>query len=167
MRAREDQDAPGVIASNFTLYDNEMHALVDPGSTHSYICIEQLSDKLPLVEPLAYDMHVTSPLGHSVIVNRLYKNCPLMVYDREFQVDLIASPFHEFDLILGMDWLSKHWAIADCDKKTLLLKCSDMSEVTVHGIRLDSLSNLISFIQARRFLRKGCESLYLTPRGDR
>ena len=90
MRAREDQDAPGVIASNFTLYDNEMHALRDLGSTHSYICIEQLSDKLPSVEPLAYDMHVTSPLGHSVRVNRVYKNCPLMVHAREFPVDLIA-----------------------------------------------------------------------------
>ena len=69
MKAREDQDAPGVIAGNFTLYNDEMHALVDPGSTHSYICIEQLSDKLPLIEPLAYDMLVTSPLGHSVRVN--------------------------------------------------------------------------------------------------
>ena len=62
MRAPEDQDALGVIAGNFTLYDNEMHALVDLGSTHSYICIEQLSDRLPSVEPLAYDMLVTSPL---------------------------------------------------------------------------------------------------------
>ena len=40
MRAREDQDAPWVIAGNFTLYDTEMHASVDPGSTHSYIFIE-------------------------------------------------------------------------------------------------------------------------------
>ena len=92
-----------MIAGNFTLYDNEMHALVDPGSTHSYICIEQLSDKLPLVEPLAYDMHVTSPLGHNVRVNQVYKNCPLRVHDREFPVVLIALPFHEFNLILGMD----------------------------------------------------------------
>ena len=51
MTAREDQDAPGVIAGNFTLYDNEMHALIDLGSTHSYICIEKLNDKLPSVEP--------------------------------------------------------------------------------------------------------------------
>ena len=69
MRARKDQDAPGVIAGNFTLYDTEMHALVDLGSTHSYICIEELSDKLPSAGPLAYDMHVTNPLGHSVRVN--------------------------------------------------------------------------------------------------
>ena len=40
VRARKYQDAPRVIAGNFTLYDTEMHALVDPGSTHCYICIE-------------------------------------------------------------------------------------------------------------------------------
>ena len=104
MRAHEDQDAPGVIACNFTLYDIKMHALIDLGSTHSYVYIEQLSDKLPSVKPLAYDMHVTSPLGQSVRVKRVYKNYPLMDHDREFSVDLIALPFHEFDFILGVDW---------------------------------------------------------------
>ena len=88
----------------------------------------------------------------------MYKNCPLTVHDREFLVDLIALPFHEFDLILGMDWLSKHQAIVDCDKKTILLKCSDMSKVTIHGIQSEAVSNVISAMQARCFLRKGCEA---------
>ena len=158
MRAVEDQDAPGVIAGSFTLYNNEIHALIDPGSTRSYVCIEQLSDKLPSIEPLAYDMLVTSPLRHSVRVNRVYKNSPLIVHDREFSVDLIALTFHEFDLILGMNWLSKHWAIVDCDKKTLLLKCFDLSEVTVQGIRSELMSNAISTMQVRRFLKQGCEA---------
>ena len=96
--------------------------------------MEQLSDRLPSVEPLAYGVFVTSPMGHSVKVNRVYKNCPLLVHDREFSVDLIAFPFHEFDLILVMDWLSKHRAIVDYDKKTILLKCSNLSEVTIQGI---------------------------------
>ena len=160
MRACEDQDAPGVIAGNFTLYDTEMHALVDPGCTHSYICIEQLSDRLPSVEPLTYDMNVTSPPGHSVKVNPVYKNCPLMVRDREFSVDMIALPFHKFDFIFGMDWLSKHRAIIDCDKKKIVLKCSDLLEVNVHGIRSRPVSNIISAMQARRFLRKGCEGFF-------
>ena len=43
-----------------------------------------------------------------------------------------------------MDWLSRHWAIVDCDKKTVVLKCSDMLEVTIHGIRSESVSNVIS-----------------------
>ena len=125
-----------------------MHALVYPGSTHSYICIEKLSDKLTLVKPLVYDMLVTNPLGHSVRVNRVYKQCPIMVNDREFSIDLIALPFHDFDLILGKDWLSKHWAIVDYDKKTILLKCSNLLKVIVHGIRSDSVSNVISTMQA-------------------
>ena len=123
MRAREDQNAPRVIAGNFTLYNIEMHALIDSGSTHSYICIEQLSDTLSSIKPLAYDMLVINPLGHIVRVNRVYNNCPLTVHDREFSIDLIVLPFHEFNLILGMDCLSKYRAIVDCDKKTVLLEC--------------------------------------------
>ena len=90
----------------------------------------------------------------------MYKNCPLMVHDREFSVDIIALPFHEFDLILGMDWLSKHRAIVDCDKKIVLLKCLDLSEVTIQGIRAESIPKVISAMKARRFLRKGCEAFF-------
>ena len=148
MRAREDPDIPGVIAGTFTLFDIDLYALIDPGSTHSYICMEKMNDKLPSIELLAYDLLVTSPLGHSVRVNRMYKNCSLLVHDREFSVDLIALPFHEFDLILGMDWLSKHRAIVDCDKKIFLLKCSDLSEVTIQGIRSESITKVISAMEA-------------------
>ena len=93
MRAREDPNIPGVIAGTFTLFDMDLYALIDLGSTHSYICLEQMNDKLPSVELLTYDLLVTSLLGHSVRVNHVYKNCPLLVHDREFSVDLIAFPF--------------------------------------------------------------------------
>ena len=89
-------------------------------------------------------MHVTSPPGHSVKVNRVYKNYPLVIHYREFSVDIIALPFHEFDLILGMDWLSKHRVIVDYDKNTVVLKCSNMLEVIVHGIRSGLVLNVIS-----------------------
>ena len=148
MKAREDPDARAVIIGILSLYDIEMHTLIDPGSTYSYVFTEHLFDKMPSVEQLEYDMHVTSPLGHSVKVSRVYKNCPLVIHDREFSVDLIALPFHEFDLILGMDWLSKHWAIIECDKKTVVLNCFDQSDVTVHGIQSGPLSNVISTMQA-------------------
>ena len=103
-------------------------------------------------------MDVTSPLGHSVNVNRVYKNCLIVIHDRKFFVDLIALPFCEYDLILGMDWLSKHQVIVDCNKKSVVLKCLDQSTVIVQGIRFGPLSNVISTMQGRRFLRKGCEA---------
>ena len=103
MKARGDQDAPEVIAGIFSLFDIEMHALLDLGSTHSYVCIEHVYDKIPVMEQLAYDMHVTSPLGHSISMNSVYRNCPIVIQAREFLAYLIPLPFRKFDLILGMD----------------------------------------------------------------
>ena len=93
MKAREDQDAPKVITGIFSLYGIEIYALIDHGSTHSYVCMEHVFDKVLAMEKLAYDMHVISPLGHSVSVNRVYRNCPIVIQAREFLVDLITLPF--------------------------------------------------------------------------
>ena len=57
-----------------------------------------------------------------------------------------------------MDWLSKHKAILDCEKKTVVLRCSYQSELIVQGIRSSAMSNVISAMHARRFMRKRCET---------
>ena len=54
--------------------------------------------------------------------------------------------------------MSKHKAILDCGKKTVVLRCFDQYEVIVQGIRSSTMFNVISTMQARRFLRKGCET---------
>ena len=109
---------------------------------------------MTVVEQLSYDLHVTSSLGHSVNVNRAYKNCPIIIHYREFFAYLIALPVREFDLILRMDWLSKHRAIIDCDKKMVILRFSDQFEVIVHDVRFGPIFNVISAMQAQRLLRK-------------
>ena len=73
-----------------------------------------------------------------------YIRIAIMIHDRKFFADLVALPFREYDLILGMDWLSKHRGIVDCDKKSMVLKCPDQSTVTIQGIRLGLLSDVIS-----------------------
>ena len=62
--------------------------------------------------------------------------------------------FREFDLILGMDWLSNHKSILDCENKIIVLGCSDQSKVIVQGIKSGTMSNVISATQARIFMRK-------------
>ena len=79
MKAVEDTDALDVIAGNFQIFDTIVHALIDPGSTHSYICtnIPNLG-KLPRTET-EHDILVTNPLDHSVIVNRVYRDCSIKI----------------------------------------------------------------------------------------
>ena len=91
-------------------------------------------------------------------MNSVYRNCSFVIQAREFLADLIPLPFREFDLILGMDWLSKHRAIVDYGQKTVVLRCSEQTEVIVQGIGSSALSNVISAMQAKRFMRKGCET---------
>ena len=91
-------------------------------------------------------------------MNSIYRNCPIVIQTREFLADLITLPFREFDLILGMDWLSKHRAILDCGQKTVVLRCFDQTEVIVQGIGSSVMSNVISIMQARTIMRKGCET---------
>ena len=158
MKAVEDTDAPDVIAGNFQIFDTTVHALIDPGSTHSYICTDIPNfGKLPRSET-EYDILVTNPLGHSVIVNIVYRDCPIKIREYEFLGDLIELSFREFDVILGMDWLSRHQAIVDCRMKRVTLRTPNEDEVTFIGERSNHLSNVISAATARTMVRKGCEA---------
>ncbi len=103
MRAQEEQDGPVVVRGTFSLYNISIHALVDLGSTHSYICIKLPVERGILVDESDQDILVTNPLGHRVVVNKVYKGCLLRIQGYEFSADLIELPFHEFDVILGMD----------------------------------------------------------------
>ena len=95
MKAIEDTDAPDVIVGNFTIFDTIMHALIDPRPNHSYICIDIPNlGNLPRSET-EYDILVTNPLGHRVIVNRVYRDFPIRIREYKFLRDLIELSFRE------------------------------------------------------------------------
>ena len=106
MKAVEDKDAPDVIVCNFHIFETILHALIDPGLTHSYVCTSIPSLGSLSKNETEYDILVTNSLGHNVIVNRVYRDCPIRMRDYEFPGDLNELSFREFDVILGIDWLS-------------------------------------------------------------
>ena len=106
MKAVEEKDAMDVIVGNFYIFETIVNALIDPGSTHSYICTTIPSLGSVPKGKIEYDILVTNPLRHSVIVNRVYRDCPIRILEYEFSGDLIEFSFRGFYVILGMDWLS-------------------------------------------------------------
>ena len=158
MKAVEEKDAPYVIVGNFYIFETIVHALIDPGSTHSYICTTIMSlGSLPKSK-IEYDIFVANPLGHSVVVNRVYKYCPIRIREYEFPRDLIELSFREFDVILGMDWMSRHQVVVDCRMKRVTLRTPSGEEVTFIGERSNHLSNVISVATAKTMVRNGCEA---------
>ena len=105
-----------------------------------------------------YDILVINVLGHNVIVNRVYIDCPIKIREYEFMRDLIKLSFREFDVILGMDWLSVHQVVVDCRMKQVTLRTPCGEEVTFIGARSNNVSNVISTPTTRMIVRKGCEA---------
>ena len=89
MKAVVDTDAPDVIVSNFTIFDIIVHALIDPGSTHSYVCIDRPNMSNLSRGETEYDILVMNPLEHNFIVNKVYKDCPIRIREYKFLGDLI------------------------------------------------------------------------------
>ncbi|XP_042950390.1 uncharacterized protein LOC122282512 [Carya illinoinensis] len=61
-------------------------------------------------------MTVLIPDGNTVSCTRLVNDCPLELEGRTLKANLLVFGQMEFDLILGMDWLFKHYARIDCRK---------------------------------------------------
>ena len=94
MKEVEDKNAPYAIVGNFHIFDTIVHALIDPGLTPSYVCTSISSlGSLPKSET-EYDILVTNSLGHNVIVNRVYKDCPIRIREYEFPLqELLEKGF--------------------------------------------------------------------------
>ena len=78
---------------------------------------EWIMDNLDCSEDIVSGVSILSPWGHSVRVDKLYRDVPLETQGKIFPGDLMELSFGEFDLILGMDWLVKHKATLDCAAK--------------------------------------------------
>ncbi|KAA3473697.1 DNA/RNA polymerases superfamily protein [Gossypium australe] len=157
-RAREDASSPDVITGIFTLYDTTVIALIDPGSTHSYVCETLKFGKTLLVESTEFVIRVSNPLGRCVLVDKVCRGCPLMIRDYCFPADLMLLPFDEFDIILGMDWLTSHEAVVDCKRKLIDLKCRNGETIRIKSCDVNGLPTVISSMLARKYVRKGCEA---------
>ncbi|XP_070002457.1 uncharacterized protein [Nicotiana sylvestris] len=64
----------------------------------------------------------------------------------------------DFDIILGMDWLSPHCAILNFHAKIVMLAMQGVPLVGWRGTLDHTPSRFISFLKAQRMVEKGCDA---------
>ena len=102
-----------------SLYDIDVRVLFDTGSTHSFVT-PRIMYHIPFSSTLLpYCLIVSTPRGAELVGSEVNKDCNIMVHDQELPGDLIILDIHDFDLILGVDWLSQHYAKVDCRCKVI------------------------------------------------
>ncbi|XP_052877262.1 uncharacterized protein LOC128283882 [Gossypium arboreum] len=148
IRTREEASAPDVITGTFSFHNVHVITLIDPGSTHSYICMKLESSMNMSEEPMEFVIKVSNPLGKSVLQDKVCKNCPFTIQGHCFLANHMLLPFDEFDVILGMDWLAVHDVIANFGSKYIELKCSDSEIFRVDSSELNTPPVVITSMMA-------------------
>ena len=102
-------------------------------------------------------MRVSLPAGDSLVSYRVVIDGRVLIRGQEFPKNLVALDMRDFDVVLSMDWLSRHRATLDCYKKEVKLHRPGKLEVKLRGIRREVFSSMISAMATQRMLCKGCQ----------
>ena len=122
--------APNVVAGTLLLNHLPVFVLFYSRATHSFIAYKTI-EKLGMSPYRVFmGFTISTPLRERVDVDIVYKNVRLFIMRCELSTDLIPLPLHNFDIILGMDWLGRHRAQMNCFAKTITF-CGPISRGVV------------------------------------
>ena len=85
-------------------------ALFDTSSTHSFVTPHVFLKVSVVCSLLPYDLFVTTPGGVVMLGSEIVRDCEIGVRDQVFPGDLIILAIQDFNVLLGMNWLSQHYA---------------------------------------------------------
>ena len=150
---QQDADvAPDVVTGINSILDHDAYTLVDPGATHSFASKHFLDRSQIKTQPLKGRMRVSLPAGDPLFSDRVVRDNKVLIggqeFPQEFPEDLVVLDMRDFDVVLGMDWLSRHRATLDRYKKEVKFHRLGKLEVKFRGIRRELSSNIISAMAA-------------------
>ncbi|WRX23676.1 hypothetical protein QQP08_016163 [Theobroma cacao] len=138
-----------------SVFDKDAYVLIDSGSDRSYVSTTFASFSDINLSPLEEEIVVYTLQREQLVRNTYYRDCGIRVGEEEFRADLIPLEIRDFDLILGMDWLTAHRTNVDCFRKEVVLQNSKGVEVVFAGERRVLPSCVISAIKALKLVQKG------------
>ena len=90
------------------------------------------------VKTLDEPLHVNSPLGTKARIDRICRGFELEISEILLTVDLWVMDMSEFEVILGMDLLTTHRVVIDCDRMRVTAYTPDGTCVVLQGNRHDA-----------------------------
>ncbi|GJV43892.1 putative reverse transcriptase domain-containing protein [Tanacetum coccineum] len=106
-----------VVTGTFLLNNRYATALFDLGADKSFMStnFSTLIDIEPVELDTCYDVELAD--GKVVSTNNVLIGCTLNLLNRSFLIDLMVIELGSFDIIIGMDWLSRYDAAILCGEK--------------------------------------------------
>lgn len=136
------------------------NVLFDSGASHSFIAKRFVKNLDALPDWLETPYRVQTAGEQVIVSHQQYRGCKLEIDCQEFTATLIPIQIKDFDIILGMDFLTKYHATIDCRQKQVSIKGPNMQEIVLQGnTKLEKVpkQRYLTAMQAHQVLRKGGE----------
>ncbi|GKD23896.1 putative nucleotidyltransferase, ribonuclease H [Tanacetum coccineum] len=156
LKDKNAQQDPNIVTGMFPLNHHLVKVLFDSGADRSFISIS-LASKLnipSITMDTFYDIEIAD--GNLVSTNTVIKGCTLTLLNQPFKIDLMPIKLGSFDVVIGMDWLSKYHAKILCDEKVIHIPINGETLI-IRGDRSKTRLNLISCIKTERYISRGCQ----------
>ncbi|GKE21293.1 putative reverse transcriptase domain-containing protein [Tanacetum coccineum] len=110
---------PNVVTGTFSLNDHFATVLFDSGADFSFISTKfaPLLNVKPSIVSSGYVIEVAN--GKKEEVDRIIRDCKIELGNSLFTIDLIPLGHGSFDVIMGIDWLSKNKVEIVCHEKVV------------------------------------------------
>nr|GEV62415.1 hypothetical protein [Tanacetum cinerariifolium] len=150
------QKDPKVVSGTFLLSNHYATALFDSGADRSFVSTKfsTLINIKPVEIDTSYEVELAD--GKIVSTNNVLKGCTLNLLNHSFPIDLMVIELGSFDVIIGMDWLSKNDVAILCGEKKVRIPLKNKALI-IEGYRNQSHLKIISCIKARKYIENGCE----------
>ncbi|KAF5803695.1 putative nucleotidyltransferase, Ribonuclease H [Helianthus annuus] len=148
-----------VVTGTFPVNDRIASVLFDSGADWSYVSLE-FSQRLGITPtPLEVKQVVELADGKTIEASNVLFGCKLDLVGQVFDIDLLPVTLGSFDIVVGMDWLSKHQAEILCKEKILRIPLPDGESLLVQGHRSGTMVGIITAMRAQQYLQKGYPAL--------
>ncbi|GJY33788.1 putative reverse transcriptase domain-containing protein [Tanacetum coccineum] len=117
LRDKNAHQDPNIVMGMFLLNQHLARVLFDLGADKSFVSISLASmlNIPPIALDTTYDIEMAD--GNLVGTYTVIQGCTLILLNQPFEIDLMPIKLGSFDVIIGMDWLSKYHARIICDEK--------------------------------------------------
>nr|GFA65138.1 reverse transcriptase domain-containing protein [Tanacetum cinerariifolium] len=148
-----------VVTGTFLLNNRYAYILFDTGADRSFVSAT-FSSQIDIA-PIALDHHYNVEIADGRIIrsNTIMRDCTLNFLKHPFNVDLLPIELGSFDVIIGMDWLSRYNAVIACAERLVRIPFgNEILTICEEGIneRNDSRLNIISCSKAQEYMSKRC-----------
>ncbi|GKB68415.1 putative reverse transcriptase domain-containing protein [Tanacetum coccineum] len=149
LRDKNAHQDPNVVTGTFLLNQHLARVLFDSGADKSFVSISLASmlNIPPITLDTTYDIEMAD--GNLVGTNTVIQGCTLILLNQPFKIDLMPIKLGSFDVVIGMDWLSKYHARIICDEKVVHIPI-DGETLIIRGDRSKTRLSLISCIKTER-----------------